>query len=129
MTNLQIRILTPDPALGLRRRIERRLRLRLGRWSNRLGRITVRIEELALRNGEPGQVCSIRVQLVDSSKAIRRSTGGVGDVIDAIEYTIDAIGRSIDRQLGLKARGSAGPGSAGARVGLESAGLANSGRR
>ena len=127
--NVHIRMLTPDPALGLRRRIERRLRLRLGRWSNRLGRITVRIADRVLLNGEPGKVCSIRVELLDSSKAIRRSTGGDSDVIDAIEYTIDGIGRSIDRQLGMKARGSSGRASAGAGVGIDGAGVANSGRR
>jgi hypothetical protein len=126
--NVRIRILTPDPVRGLRRLVERRLRLRLGRWSNRLGRITVRIEDLALLNGGPGKVCSIRVQLLDSSKAIRRSTGD-GDVMNAIEYTIDGVGRSIDRQLGMKAGESAGRGSVGAGVGIEGAAVANSGRR
>ena len=126
--NVRIRILTPDPERGLRRLVERRLRLRLGRWSNRLGRITVRIEDLALLDGGPDTICSIRVQLLDSSKAIRRSTGDV-DVINAIEYAIDGIGRSIDRQLGMKARESAGRGSARTGVGVDGAGVANSARR
>lgn len=125
--NVRIRILTPDPARGLRRRVERRLRLRLGRWSNRLGRITVRIEDLALLNGGPSKVCSIRVQLLDSSKAIRRSTGDV-DVINAIEYTIDGIGRSIDRQLGMKAENRPGT-DPPVQVSAEGASVASSGRR
>jgi hypothetical protein len=105
--NVNIRILRPDPERGLRRRVERRLRLRLGRWSNRLGRITVRIEDLALLNGGPGTACSIRVQLLNSGTAIGRRTED-DDVINAVEYTIDSIGRSIDRGLGMNGRESAG---------------------
>jgi ribosome-associated translation inhibitor RaiA len=96
--NVHIRILTPDPALALRRRIERRLRLRLGRWSNRLGRVSVRIEDRALLNGEPGKACSIRVQLLDSGMAIRWRTEDT-DAIEAIEYAIERIARSVGRRL------------------------------
>jgi len=105
--NLDIRILTPHPARGRRRRVERRLRLRLGRWSGRLGRITVRIEDRALFSAGPDKVCSIRVQLLSSGKAIGRRTED-SDVINAIEYTIDGIGRSMDRELGMNGRKSVG---------------------
>jgi hypothetical protein len=67
------RILTPDPAHTLRVQVGRRIRLRLGRWANRLGRITVRVADAPLGNAGAAKLSRVRVLLPASGK---RSGGG-----------------------------------------------------
>lgn len=100
MMELQVRILASELAAALRSHVERRLRLRLGRWADRLGRVAVRISDVASPNGAggSGKACRISVQLPLSDKTIRRETVDA-DIYAAIEYATERIGRSVDREL------------------------------
>lgn len=104
--DLHIRILPTDLAAALRSHVERRVRLRLGRWVDRLGRVSVRIRDAAMADGGVGKACGIRVQLGHSGKTIRRETVDV-DMYAAVEYAIERIASSVGRELeGSRSRAS-----------------------
>lgn len=96
--DLQVRILPTDLAAALRFHVERRLRLRLGRWANRLGRVSVRIRDVSTSDAATGKACSISVRLPVSGKTIRRETVDA-DLYVAIEYATERIGTSVEREL------------------------------
>jgi ribosomal subunit interface protein len=106
--DLQVRILPTDLADALRSHVERRLRLRLGRWVDRLGRVSVRIKDVTTTEGGPAKSCGISVQVPVSGRTIRRETVDA-DVYAAIEYATERIGRSVERELGqLRSNADAG---------------------
>jgi ribosomal subunit interface protein len=112
---LQVRILAGDLAAALRSQVERRLRLRLGRWADRLGRVTVRISDVAPTHGDGRKACRISVRLPLLGKTIRRETVDA-DIYAAIEYATERIGRSVARELEESARATPAeqaPGSPG----------------
>ena len=96
--DLQVRICPTDLAAALRSHIERRLRLRLGRWADRLGRVSVRINDVATREGGAAMACGISVQVPLSGRTIRRETVDA-DLYAAIEYATERIGGSVEREL------------------------------
>jgi ribosomal subunit interface protein len=95
---LQVRILASDLTAALRTHVEQRLRIRLGGWADRLGRVAVRISDVASTKGGGGKACRISVQLPLPGKTIRRETVDA-DIYAAIEYATERIGRSVDREL------------------------------
>jgi ribosomal subunit interface protein len=96
--DLQVRILPTDLADALRSNVERRLRLRLGRWADRLGRVSVRINDVTTTEGVAGKACGISVQVPLSGRTIRRETVDA-DLYAAIEYATERIARSVEREL------------------------------
>lgn len=96
--DLQIRILPTELAAALRSHVERRLRLRLARWADRVGRVSVRIQDVVLAPAGAGKACGISVRLPVSGRTIRRETVDA-DLYVAIEYATERIGSAVEREL------------------------------
>jgi ribosome-associated translation inhibitor RaiA len=96
--DLQVRILPTDLAVALRSHVERRVRLRLGRCAGRIGRVSVRVKDMATADGGTGKACGISVRLSQSGRTIRRETVDA-DLYVAIEYATERIGAAVEREL------------------------------
>lgn len=81
----------------LRTSIRRRMRFVLGRVSNRIGQVTIHLEELASLPLEKSKRCQIVVQLKPVGEVSSEDIGG--DISEVIIRASERIGRSVQREL------------------------------
>lgn len=97
MMRLELRADESTLAQAMRSYIERRLRLSLGRYVDRLARVTVRVKESPVPDGGTDHSCSITAELVPSG-TIRQETVNPC-VFVAMDGAVERISRSVRRQL------------------------------
>jgi len=99
----------------LRSHVERRLRFALSRFSPRVRRVSVRLEDRAGREGELDKHCRVRVTMAHGAPLLTDTADA--ELVAAVDRACDLVGRlaghRIDRpplSAGLRrARASAGP--------------------
>jgi ribosome-associated translation inhibitor RaiA len=96
--DLRVRVLPTNLAAALQSHVERRLRLRLGRWAGRLGRVSVRIREVLHPDTAAATACGISVRLPRLGRTIRRESVDA-DLYSAIASATERIGCSVEREL------------------------------
>jgi ribosomal subunit interface protein len=96
--NVSIRIEKVDLVAALRTYIERRLRFSLGRFSERLGRVRVRIADLNAGPGRADKSCSISAELIAPGLFVEQGAVNANLFI-SIDQATDRIGRSLDREM------------------------------
>jgi putative sigma-54 modulation protein len=111
---MRIQVHGSDPELtdGLHQHAERRLRFALGRFAERIGRVSVRFFD---RDGPPDGIegrCEVVVRLLPSGRIVTRGTGA--DRYAAIDWVADRTGRAVGREFARRSelgRDSAARGS------------------
>ena len=83
----------------LRAHVERRLGLALGRFADRIGRVTVRISGASRREGERAARCQIDVSLPPQNV---RAGDTDADLFAAVDNASDRVSRSVARVLELE---------------------------
>jgi putative sigma-54 modulation protein len=84
---------------ALRAHVERRLGLALGRFGDRIGRVTVRFSGANGRTGEQATRCQIDVSLRPQSV---RAGDTDADLFAAVDHASDRVSRSVARLLELE---------------------------
>ena len=84
---------------ALRAHVERRLGLALGRFGDRIGRVTVRFSDANGHAGEQATRCQIDVSLRPQSVRARDSDA---DLFTAVDQASDRVSRSVARILELE---------------------------
>jgi putative sigma-54 modulation protein len=84
---------------ALRTHVERRLGLVLGRFGDRIGRVTVRFSGPSGATGEPVTRCQIDVSLRPQSV---RAGDADADLFAAVDHASDRVSRSVARVLDLE---------------------------
>ena len=84
---------------ALRAHVERRLGLVLGRFGDRIGRVTVRFSGPNGRTGEPATRCQIDVSLRPQNV---RAGDTDADLFAAVDHASDRVSRSVARVLELE---------------------------
>lgn len=97
MMRLELRASESTLAQAMRSYIERRLRLSLGRYVDRLARLTIQVRESAGPDGGTDHSCRITAELVPSG-TIRQETVNPC-VFVAMDGAVERISRSVRRQL------------------------------
>jgi ribosome-associated translation inhibitor RaiA len=95
--DLRVRVLPTNLAAALRSHVERRLRLRLGRWTGQLGRVSVRIRDVSDGDSPAATACAISVRL-RLGRTIRRESVDA-DLYSAIAHATERVGSSLEREL------------------------------
>lgn len=82
---------------GMQSSIERRLRFLLGRFGERISRVTVYLSDLNGPHGGLGKHCRIVVRLVRSGQIVVEDTDT--DLGAVVERTADRVGKTVRREL------------------------------
>ena len=96
--NTDVYIQSTDLTGALRTYIKRRLHFALGRFAGKVGRVTVRVEDIPGAGAIPGASCRIRVELLPSGRMIRHEAVH-SNLYIAIDLATERIGRVFERAL------------------------------
>ena len=96
--NVDVRIQSADLKGALGTYIKRRLHFALGRFTGKLGRVSVRIEDVPGAGDVPGASCRIRVELLPNGRTLRQEAVDRNLYI-AIDLAIERIVRTFERDL------------------------------
>ncbi len=96
--NLDVRSESASLESALRTYIARRLHFALGRFAGRLGRVRVRVEDVAGAGDLTDASCHIQAELVPSGRILRQEAVDRNLYI-AINLATERIGRSFGREL------------------------------
>lgn len=96
--NTDVHIQSTDLTGALRTYIKRRLHFALGRFVGRVGRVTVRVEDVPGPGATADASCSIRIALLPGGQMIRREAVH-SNLYIAIDLATEHIGRVFEREL------------------------------
>jgi ribosome-associated translation inhibitor RaiA len=96
--NVDVRIQSADLKGALGTYIKRRLHFAPGRFTGKLGRVSVRVEDVPVAGDVPGASCRIRVELLPIGRTLRQEAVDRNLYI-AIELAIERIARTFEREL------------------------------
>ena len=95
--NVEIRAREVDLAEAMRCHLQRRLRFALGRFENRIRRVTVRLLDVNGPRGGIDKQCRITLELIPSGNVVIQESSA--DLVAAIDRAADRIGHAISRKL------------------------------
>lgn len=92
---------------GARAQAERKVRLMLGRWGERLGRVTVRLDDVNGPRGGVDKLCRIEARLDRSRSVVIEEVGADQDaaLARAADRLASAVSRAVARDRDLAALG------------------------
>ncbi len=90
--------LTPE----LRERVQRRLYFALGRFSRRIARLSIRLDDVAGPNGASDKCCTVRVEAGLSQAVVVREHQD--DIHAALALALERAARTVERRLHLLGR-------------------------
>jgi ribosome-associated translation inhibitor RaiA len=96
--NVDVRIQSADLKGALGTYIKRCLHFALGRFTGKLGRVSVRIEDIPRAGDVPDASCRIRVELLPNGQTLRQEAVDRNLYI-AIDLAIERIVRTFEREL------------------------------
>jgi len=96
--NVDVRIQSTDLNGALGTYIKRRLHFALARFTGKLGRVSVRIEDVPGAGDVPDASCRIRVELLPNGRTLRQEAVNRNLYI-AIDLAIERIARTFEREL------------------------------
>jgi|ERR1700687_5053726 len=96
--NVDVRIQRADLKGALGTYIKRRLHFALGRFTGKLGRVSVRVEDVPGAGDVPDASCRIRVELLPIARTLRQEAVDRNLYI-AIDLAIERIARTFEREL------------------------------
>ncbi len=95
--HLEIRAGNVELADAMRLHLERRLRFALGRYDDRIRKVTVRLKDLNGPKGGTDQQCRISLDLIPKGKLILDEQSA--DVVVAMDRAADRVGRAVARRM------------------------------
>ncbi len=95
--HLEIRAGNVELADAMRLHLERRLRFALGRFDDRIRKVTVRLKDLNGPKGGTDQQCRISLDLIPKGKLILDEQSA--DVVVAMDRAADRVGRAVARRM------------------------------
>jgi len=95
--HVEIRCKDLPAAQTLRVHLERRLRFALGRFDNRIDRVSVRLADVNGPRGGTDKRCHISLVLVRGGKVVLEEQNA--DVVAAIDRAADRLGHAVARRL------------------------------
>ena len=96
--NVDVHIQSTDLQGALGTYIKRRLLFGLGRFAGKLGRVSVRVEDVTGAGDVPDASCRIRVELLPTGRTLRQEAAH-RNVYIAIDLATERIGRTFERAL------------------------------
>lgn len=96
--NVDVHIQSTDLKGALGTYIKRRLHFGLGRFAGKLGRVSVRVEDVPGADDVPDSSCRIRVELLSTGRTLRQEVAHRNLYI-AIDLATERIGRTFEREL------------------------------
>jgi ribosome-associated translation inhibitor RaiA len=96
--NVDVRIQSADLKGALGTYIKRRLHFTLARFTGKLGRVSVRVEDVPGAGDVPDASCRIRVELLPIGRTLRQEAVDRNLYI-AIDLAIERIARTFEREL------------------------------
>ena len=96
--NIDVRIQSADLKVALATYIKRRLHFALGRFTGKLGRVSVRVEDVPGAGDVPDASCRIRVELLPNGRTLRQEAVDRNLYI-AIDLAIERGARTFEREL------------------------------
>jgi ribosome-associated translation inhibitor RaiA len=98
--NIDVRMQSADLKVALDTYIKRRLHFALGRFTGKLGRVSVRVEDVPGAGDVPNASCRIRVELLPIARMLRQEAVD-RNLYVAIDVAIERIARTFERELDL----------------------------
>lgn len=95
--HLEIRAGNVELADAMLLHLERRLRFALGRFGDRIRKVTVRLKDLDGPKGGTDQQCRISLDLIPKGKLILNEQSA--DVIVAMDRAADRVGQAMARRI------------------------------
>ncbi len=95
--HLEIRAGNVELADAMRLHLERRLRFALGRFDDRIRKVTVRLKDLNGPKGGTDQQCRISLDLFPTGRLVLDEQSS--DVIVAMDRAADRVGRAVARRI------------------------------
>ena len=96
--DVQIHIRGTDVVEALRNYVERRLHFSLGRFTGRLGRVTVKIADINGPRGGVDKSCRISAELLPGRKLVLLEAVDTNLYV-AVDHATERIGRAFSREL------------------------------
>ena len=94
---LKLRVRHADFPETLRAYVERRLGFALGRFANRIGRLTTRIDDVNGPRGGIDKLCCINARLIPTGTVVMHAVDA--NAVVAIDRVADRIARAVRRKL------------------------------
>jgi len=94
---VEVRIQGVDVADAVRTYAARRIRLALGRFASRVGRVVIRMSDVNGTRGGVDQCCHISAELLPTGKVVLEQTDA--DLFTAIDRAAERVGQAFRREI------------------------------